>query len=163
FSLVERDRVAPPEVAALYQQATAAQWDATRDIPWHTVRPLPDALERALGQIMGFLAENELSALYVPSRFLSAIHPAYLETAQLLAMQLADEARHIEVFLRRARAGGGRVGRSSAVTARSLLTLLELDDFTEAAFLLSVLGEGTFLDLLRFIERHAPDEATAEL
>jgi hypothetical protein len=29
--------------------------------------------------------------------------------------------------------------------------------------MLSVLGEGTFLDLLAFIERHAPDETTAEL
>jgi hypothetical protein len=38
-----------------------------------------------------------------------------------------------------------------------------LQDFSEAAFLLSVLGEGTFLDLLSFIERYAPDEATAEL
>ena len=41
--------------------------------------------------------------------------------------------------------------------------MLQTDDFTEAAFLLSVLGEGTFLDLLSFIERHAPDEPTAEL
>ncbi|MDX6709604.1 MAG: hypothetical protein QOH96_620, partial [Blastocatellia bacterium] len=32
--------------------------------------------------------------------------------------------------------------------------------FTEAAFLLSVLGEGTYHDLLSFIERHEPDEAT---
>src|SRR5262249_26292381 len=30
-------------------------------------------------------------------------------------------------------------------------------------FLLSVLGEGTFLDLLRFIEAHAPDPVTAEV
>jgi hypothetical protein len=48
-------------------------------------------------------------------------------------------------------------------TSRSLLSLLQIDDFTEATFLLSVLGEGTFLDLLSFIERHAPDDATAEL
>jgi hypothetical protein len=41
--------------------------------------------------------------------------------------------------------------------------LLELSDFSEAAFLLSVLGEGTFLDLLAYVERYAPDEATAEL
>ena len=34
-------------------------------------------------------------------------------------------------------------------------------DFTAAALLLNVLGEGTFLDLLRFVERHAPDAATA--
>ncbi|HET8645404.1 MAG TPA: ferritin-like domain-containing protein, partial [Vicinamibacteria bacterium] len=57
----------------------------------------------------------------------------------------------------------GAPGISAAVTSRSLLSLLELEDFTEAAFLLSVLGEGTFLDLLRFVEEHAPDEATAVL
>ena len=163
FTLVERDRVAPPEVAQLYDQAVAAQWDASRDIPWQKIGKLPEALERAVGQVMTFLAENELSALYVPSRFLARLHPAYVEVAQFLATQLNDEARHIQGFLTRARAGGGGLGISTATTARSLLSLLELEDFTEAAFLLSVLGEGTFLDLLRFIERHAPDEATAEL
>jgi hypothetical protein len=77
--------------------------------------------------------------------------------------QLADESRHIDVFLRRARHSGGALGVSAAVTARSLLWLLEPDDFVEASFVLSVLGEGTFLDLLRFVETHAPDAATAEL
>lgn len=160
FTLVERDHVLPPEVAELYQQAVSSQWVADRDIPWATVKPLPDALERAVGQTMTFLAENELSALYVPSKFLPKIHPAYAEVAMFLATQLNDESRHIEVFLRRARAGGGGLGISSVTTSQSLLSLLELADFTEAAFLLSVLGEGTFLDLLRFVERFAPDEAT---
>src|SRR5262249_42774222 len=32
-----------------------------------------------------------------------------------------------------------------------------------ASFLLSVLGEGTFLDLLRFIEVHSPDSVTREI
>jgi len=77
--------------------------------------------------------------------------------------QIADEATHIDVFLKRARAGGGGLGISSATTSQSLLTLLELEDFTEAAFLLSVLGEGTFIDLLMFIEEHAPDDVTAEV
>jgi len=44
-----------------------------------------------------------------------------------------------------------------------LKTLLDREDFLEASFLLSVLGEGTFLDLLRFIEAHAPDPVTAEI
>src|SRR5262249_44755872 len=80
-----------------------------------------------------------------------------------LATQLADEARHIDVFLKRARISGAHLGVSSVTTAKSLLSLLELNDFTEAIFLLSVLGEGTFLDLLHFVEQHAPDPATAEL
>src|SRR6202012_4096714 len=36
-------------------------------------------------------------------------------------------------------------------------------DFTTASFLLSVLGEGTFLDLLRFIHDNAPDRVTADV
>ena len=163
FTLLERDHVIPPEVRELYEQAVSSQWIAERDVPWRAVKPLPAALERALGQIMTFLAENELSALYVPSNFLPKIHPAYAEVAMFLATQLADEARHIDVFLRRARAGGGHLGISSVTTSQSLLSLLELTDFTEAAFLLSVLGEGTFLDLLKFVERFAPDEATLVL
>jgi TusA-related sulfurtransferase len=162
FSLLERDHVAPPEVAKLYDQAVSAQWNAL-DIPWSKVPRLPDAIERALGQVFTFLAENELSALYLPSKFISRIHPAYAESAMFLSTQMADEARHIDVFLKRARAGGGGLGVSSATTSQSLLSLLELEDFTEAAFMLSVLGEGTFVDLLTFIESHAPDEVTAEV
>ncbi len=163
FTLNEREHVAPPEVAKLYDQAVSAQWDATTDVPWSKVRPLAHALEIALAQIMTFLAENELSALYVPSRFMARIHPAFAEVTMFLASQLADEARHIDVFLKRARLCGRGLGISSVVTSRSLLSLLQIEDFTEATFLLSVLGEGTFLDLLSFIERHAPDEPTAEL
>lgn len=163
FTLLERDRVAPPEVGKLYDQAVSAQWNANTDIPWQKTPKLPPELERALGQVFTFLAENELSALYLPSKFVSRIHPAYAETAMFLSTQMADEARHIDVFLKRAHAGSGGLGVSSATTSQSLLSLLELEDFTEAAFLLSVLGEGTFLDLLTFIEDHAPDEVTSEV
>ena len=158
-TLTHRDLALAPETRQLYDQAVAAQWDA-RELAWDCVRPLPPALERALGQVMTFLAENELSALYVPSKFVARLHPAFAETAMFLATQLMDESRHIDVFLRRA---GQTRGVSSVTTSRSLLALLQLEDFTEAAFLLSVLGEGTFLDLLRFVEVHAPDEVTADL
>ena len=163
FTLNERDHAAPPEVAKLYDQAVSGQWDATRDIPWDEVKPLPFPLAQALAQIMTFLAENELSALYVPARFIPRIHPVYAEVAMFLASQLADEARHIDVFLKRARLCGVGLGTSSVTTSRSLLSLMQTEDFTESSFLLSVLGEGTFLDLLSFIERYAPDEPTGEL
>ena len=163
FDLLERDRVTAPEVGQLYEQAVAAQWSASRDIPWKTIPRHERALEAAVTQVMTFLAENELSALYVPSRFISRLHPAYVEVAMFLATQMQDESRHIDVFLRRARFGGSASAISSATTSRSLHSLLEVEDFTEASFLLSVLGEGTFLDLLSFVETHAPDEATAEL
>ena len=163
FNLNNSSRIAPPEIGKLYDQAVSSQWDATRDIPWHKLPTLSNALESAVGQIMTFLAENELSALYLPSKFISKIHPAYVETALVLASQLADEARHIDVFMKRARGGGAGAGISSVATSQSLLSLLETDDFIEAVFLLSVLGEGTFLDLLKFIETYAPDDVTSEI
>jgi TusA-related sulfurtransferase len=163
FDLVERDRVTAPEVAELYEQAVAAQWSAARDIPWSTIPRHEPELELAIRQVMTFLAENELSALYVPSRFVARLHPAYVGVAMFLATQMQDESRHIDVFLRRAHATSSPPAISSATTSRSLHSLLEIDDFTESSFLLSVLGEGTFLDLLTFVERFAPDEATAEL
>jgi TusA-related sulfurtransferase len=163
FDLVERDRVIPPEVTELYEQAVAAQWSAARDIPWSTIARQEPAVELAIRQVMTFLAENELSALYVPSRFVARIHPAYAAVAMFLATQMQDESRHIDVFLRRARATASPPAIASATTSRSLHSLLQVEDFTESAFLLSVLGEGTFLDLLAFVERFAPDEATAEL
>jgi TusA-related sulfurtransferase len=162
FDLVERDRVIPPEVTELYEQAVAAQWTAA-DIPWSTIAPQEPAVELAIRQVMTFLAENELSALYVPSRFVARIHPAYVAVAMFLATQMQDESRHIDVFLRRARATASPPAIASATTSRSLHSLLQVEDFTESAFLLSVLGEGTFLDLLAFVERFAPDEATEEL
>ncbi|MBK8207594.1 MAG: ferritin-like domain-containing protein [Planctomycetes bacterium] len=163
YTINDLAHAAPPDIAQLYDQAISAQWNADTDIEWGKIKPLPRPMQRALGQVFTFLAENELSALYVPSRFIARLHPHYVETAQFLATQMMDEARHIDVFLKRARIGGGGVGISHATTSASLHSLLVLEDFTEAAFLLSVLGEGTFLDLLRYIETHAPDEVTADI
>jgi hypothetical protein len=89
------------------------------------------------------------------------IHPHFREVMQLLATQAADEARHVEVFSRRALLSGGPLGTSGAGGRASLQTLLGEPDFTTASFLLSVLGEGTLVDLLRFLHRHAPDPVTA--
>ncbi len=83
--------------------------------------------------------------------------------SQLLATQAADEARHVEVFSRRGLLSGAPLGTSGAGGRRSLQTLLAEPDFTTASFLLSVLGEGTFVDLLRFLHRHAPDPVTADV
>ena len=38
----------------------------------------------------------------MPARHLGQVHPHFREVMQLLAVQCADEARHVEVFTRRA-------------------------------------------------------------
>ncbi len=163
FTLNERDRVWAANVASLYDQATAQQWDASTDIRWDALPPLPNHLERAVAQVMTHLAENEYAALYVPARFIPRIHPHFSEVVLFLSTQIADEARHIEAFTKRALANGSGLGRSAAITQQSLKSLLEQEDFSQASFLLSVLGEGAFLEYLSFVERYAPDPVTADI
>jgi hypothetical protein len=159
WALNDRDPLWADDVAELAEQATRAQWDASRDIPWEAARELPDFMERAVAQVMTFIAQNEYAALYVPAAFLPHVNPAYAEVVMWLAGHVHDEARHVEVFTKRALIGG-YAGQALASTELSLKTLLEERDFSGAALLLNVLGEGTFLDLLAFVEHHAPDAAT---
>ncbi|HWI71769.1 MAG TPA: hypothetical protein VNT55_07425, partial [Baekduia sp.] len=160
WALSDRDALWADDVAELAEQGTRAQWDASRDVPWAAARDLPDHLERAVAQVMTFIAQNEYAALYVPAAFLPHVNPRYAEVVLWLAGHVHDEARHIEVFTKRALIGG-HAGHALASTELSLKTLLDERDFSGAALLLNVLGEGTFLDLLAFVERHAPDAATA--
>jgi hypothetical protein len=160
----QREHVWADIAPRLYAAAAASQWDPATAVDWAApLGAVPEEIERAVVQIMTYLVENEQAALIIPARLLSQLHPHYREVMQLLATQAADEARHLEVFTRRALLSGGLPGTSSAGGRASLQTLLDEPDFTTAAFLLSVLGEGTFLDLLRFIADHAPDQVTADV
>lgn len=161
FALAEKAEVWAVDAARLYAQAIAAQWDPATAIPWDEPFELPDEVENAVVQIMTYLVENETAALIVPSRFIAQLHPHFREVMQLLSVQAADEARHMEVFTRRALLKGRQLGLSTAGGQASLQTLVEEPDFATASFLLSVLGEGTFLTLLAFLERFAPDPVTA--
>ncbi len=163
FSLDTRTSVWAEEAPRLYEQATASQWDPGTAVDWQAPREIPAEVEQAVVQIMTYLIENEQAALLVPARFLAQIHPHFREVIQLLAVQVAEEARHVEVFTRRALLSGGPLGISAASGQLSLKTLIEEPDFAVASFLLSVLGEGTFLNLLQFLFEHAPDPVTREV
>jgi hypothetical protein len=163
FPLAYKLDVWADEAARLYAQAAAAQWDPATAIPWDAPVTHPDEVEDAVVQVMTYLIENETAALLVPTRFLARLHPHFREVMQLLAVQAADEARHIEVFTRRARLRRTELGLSTAGGQASLATLFDEPDFAVASFLLSVLGEGSFLSLLWFIRDHAPDACTREV
>lgn len=163
FTLNTKADVWADNIAGLYEQAKSQQWNASEDIAWDQIPPLPDDMERAVCQIMTFLAENEYLALYIPAKFLPRINATFVEPVLFLATIINDEARHIEVFTKRALANGGGLQYSAALTEWSLQSLLLQEDYFKSSFLLHVLGEGTFLDLLGYIENHAPDPVTAEL
>ncbi|MCP3711066.1 ferritin-like domain-containing protein [Paraburkholderia sp. CNPSo 3274] len=163
FRLDRKAEVWSENAADLYAQAVAAQWDPDEAIDWLVPFELPSPVEAAIVQIMTYLVENENAALIVPARFLGQLHPHYRELQAALAIQLADEARHIEVFTRRIRHKGHEPALSTAGGQASLKTLLDEPDFSVASFLLSVMGEGTFVTLLQFLQSHAPDPLTRQI
>jgi hypothetical protein len=163
FDLNEKAQVWSDLAPRLYAQAAASQWDPATAVDWQAPVILPPDVEGAVVQVMTYLVENEQAALAVPARFLGRIHPHFREVVQFLAVQVADEARHAEVFARRAGLHGDDLGTSSVSGRASLATLLDEPDFALASFLLSVMGEGTFLNLLAFLEKFAPDTLSRDI
>ncbi|MBW3639068.1 MAG: diiron oxygenase [Actinobacteria bacterium] len=163
FDLDDRDVVWADLAPRLYAHAAAAQWDPATAVDWDAATELPDDIETAVVQVMTYLIENEQAAMVIPARLLARVHPHFREVQQLLAVQAADEARHMEVFTRRALLTGRPMGTSSAGGRESLNSLLTEPDFSLASFLLSVLGEGSFLSLLAFLDAHAPDPVTRQV
>ena len=163
FALDARDETWTDDAPRLYAQAASAQWDPATAVDWNAEFELEPSVEAAVVEVMTYLVENENAALLVPARFLGQLHPHFREVMQVLAVQVADEARHVEVFTRRALLRGGTMGRSSAGGQASLKTLFDEPDFALASFLLSVLGEGTFLSLLGFLQKYAPDPVTRQV
>jgi hypothetical protein len=160
---VDQDLVWADIAPSLYANAAANQWDPAVAVDWTTTTAIAADVEDAVVQVMTYLVENEQAALIIPARLLSRLHPHFREVMQLLATQVADEARHVEIFTRRALLNRDELGVSGVGGRSSLQTLLDEPDFTLASFLLSVLGEGTFLDLLRFLNQYAPDPVTAQV
>jgi len=163
FELSHKELVWSEPVSVLYEEGKNLQWNATTDIAWNEIPNLNPVLEKAVCQIMTYLVENEFSALYIPGKFISKINPYYMEIPLFLSSLMNDEARHIEVFTKRANANGGGFQYSSEVTQRSLYSLFQEDDYIKSSFLLHVMGEGTFVDLLNFLEKYMPDEATKKI
>jgi TusA-related sulfurtransferase len=163
FDITHRDLVWAEIAPALYANAASSQWDPATEVRWDADFTLAEEVEQAVVQVMTYLIENEQAALVIPAKLLARVHPHFREVVQLLAVQAADEARHMEVFTRRALLRGGEMGTSSVSGRESLATLLTEAEFSMASFLLSVLGEGSFLNLLEFLDKNAPDPVTQQV
>jgi hypothetical protein len=135
-------------VNTLYEEAKARQWNATRDIPWEELEPLPDDLEKATCQMCTFLTEVEFIAGDFPAKWMYRIPQDFLEVKNFLSSQIMDEARHQEVFRKRAIAGGGLLHAAPGFEW-ALKAIIDAPNHTMGTFLLNVLGEGLVLSIFR--------------
>ncbi len=139
----------------LYEEAMQRQWSSTRDIPWHEVKELPYDLEMAMCTLCTFLTQVEFIAGDVPGRNMALVHPDQFEVQLFLGSQVMDEARHEDVFRKRALVNGGGLV-DSGFGATNLLTC---DDFTEMTARLHLVGEGFVQTIFRMGELISNNEA----
>jgi hypothetical protein len=153
----EKSNIWSDNAAMLYEEAVQRQWSSATDIPWDELRPLPDDVERAYSQFCTFLTEVEFIAGDTPSQWLPSISNDHFEVKMFLASQIMDEARHLDVFRKRALANGGGLMQSSGNAG--LRVIIEAKDFTEMSTIMHVQGEGLVQSIFRMGEYIATNEA----
>ena len=138
----------------LYEEAVQRQWSSAVDVPWAELPDLPEEMELAMSQLCTFLTQVEFIAGDVPGKYAPNISGEYFEIALFLASQIMDEARHLDVFRKRALANG--IGLLQA--GPGAIGLLTAQDFTEMASTLHLVGEGFVQSLFRMGEMFAQSQ-----
>lgn len=156
--LADRSLLWSDNAARLYDEAVSRQWNSLTDIPWDRLRELPPDLEKALCQMCTGIAEAELAAADVNAGWMLRISPDFHEVKLFLATQIMDEARHMEVFRKRALANGGGLLMASPCQQRLLSVILQAPGYETASALMHVLAEGFSLTLFQAGEFLAPGE-----
>jgi len=158
YDLNERSRLWSNCAAKLYDEAVARQWNSVTDVPWDQLQELPEDLEKALCQMCTGIAEFELAAADATARWISRINGNFHEIKLFLATQLADQARHMDVFRKRALANGGGLLETSPCQHDLLLAGMRASSYTTATALMQILCEGFSLSLFHAGEFLAPGE-----
>ncbi len=157
-SLNRKSDVWAYKVQSFWEEAVSRQWNVTTDIPWADLDryDIPEDLEVAFCQLCTLLTEVEMIATDLPARWSHHMNSYFQEVKAFIASQCIDEARHTEVFRKRALANGVGLLRASVRGEHALKGILEADSYSEGSVFLHVLGEGFVLTLFRFSEFISP-------
>jgi hypothetical protein len=159
YSVRAKNEIWLDNASFLYEEALQRQWSSATDVPWHTIKPLPDDIEEAQCELATFFTEVEFVAGDVPARWISRTTPDYFEPRNVLLAQVMDEARHMDVFRKRALANGGGLMQATGGTAGVVGSIDLARDFTEMSSRLHISGEGAVLTMFRMGELMAYNDA----
>ena len=108
------------------------------DVAWYTEHLSED-----------YRATNPDGSFVDKADFLARIDILRGMEKNFLAMQMVDEARHMEVFRKRALAGGGGLLHASPASEWALKAILESPTHTQGTLLLNLCAEGMVLSMFR--------------
>ena len=146
------------KVASFTEEAVSRQWDATTDVPWTDLDKYErsEELEVAYAQLCTFFTEVEMIATDLPAKWLWRMNNQFHEVKHFIATQAIDEARHAEVFRKRALVGGVGLMEALPQAEHSLKAILDGDTYGDASAFMHLLAEGNILTMFRFSEFISP-------
>jgi len=157
YSIYEKQELWSENAGDLYEEAIQRRWRPATDIPWDTIEPLPDDIERAMCQICTHLSEKAQLEADVLAGWEPEISYGYHEVKLYLATVIFEGARHHEAFRKRALSNGGGLGLQSP--GWGFRSVTDARNFTEMVCVQMVLQDGFTLTEYQFGERYAHNPA----
>ncbi len=158
YTVNRKSDVWADNVATLYEEAKSRRWSPAVDLSWTRLyeTPRPEATEAAMAQLCTFLQEVATGALGIPSRWVYLINQEFLEVKSYLSAQILDYARHVDVFRKRALAGGQGLKRASVAAEQALKEILSAETYPQSSLGGNVLLGSFLLNLYRYAETISP-------
>jgi hypothetical protein len=157
YSIYEKAELWSDNSADLYEEAIQRRWRPATDIPWETVQPLSDEVERAMGQLCTHLCERGLLAGDIVGRWLPEMSYGYHEVKLYLSTAAFDYARQFEVFRKRAMSNGGGLGLQGPGYFHR--AMIDARAWTEASSVLNIFAASQLMGLLQIGAYSARNEA----
>jgi hypothetical protein len=143
YNLRAKHQMWADSAANLYEEAIQRRWIPATEVPWDTLKPLPDDVERAVCQVCTELMQYANTEIEIITYWQDQMSYGYYEVKQFLATATFDCARLIEALRKRALGNGGGLG----LEGRGLVNRMILESrggWTESAVYLYLL-RGTFM------------------
>lgn len=157
YSIYQKQEVWSDACAPLYEEAIQRRWRPATDVPWTSIEPLPEDLERGICQVMTYLSEKAQLEADVLGRWEPEISYGYHEVKLYLATVIFEGARAVEVFRKRALSNGGGLGIQSP--GWSFRSVIDARNFSEMATMQMVLQDSLTLAEYEFGEMYARNPA----
>lgn len=157
YSIYEKAELWADNAADLYEEAIQRRWRPATDIPWETIEPLPDEIERSMCQVCTHLCEKALLAGDVVGKWLPEMSYGYHEVKLYLATAEFDAARQFEVFRKRAMCNGGGMGMQSPGYFHRVI--IDARAWTETSVILHILSNSITMGIYQIGSYVAHNEA----
>jgi hypothetical protein len=159
YTIYEKAELWADNCADLYEEAIQRRWRPATDIPWDTIEPLSDEVERAMCQLCTYMCENALLAGDITGRWLPEMSYGYHEVKVYLSTAAFDYARWFEVFRKRALSNGGGMGvQSPGYFHRGII---DCRSWTEASVVMHILSASHLMGVFQIGAAVAHNQAEA--